>query len=217
MKSLLTLTVVVLLGGITGPCASDDKQGPSFSSASPSPKALDDQGLPEIPYDEMLRKVAGLSKQAAIANLKDANLPHGYTEIRIWKGFGLTYPRCFVLSLTNGNPSASFVAPAVVGNKVVFRNGKPVYANTPLGWPHSGWDDFLDYLKRHGIGSSINLALDKRYVADPDSEVLVLEMKTGSRYTMAYYNDSTATVDGKKAFDVCKHIDYAWNFDLGCQ
>ena len=217
MRLLFTITVVVLLGGVTGPCSSDDKQTPSFSSAGPYPKGPVDEGLPEIPYDEMLRKVAGLSKQAAIANLRDANLPDGYTEIRIWKGFGLTYPRCFILSITNGNASASFVAPAVVGNKGVFRNGKPVYASTPLGWPRSGWDNFLDYLNGHGIGSSISLALDKRYVPDPDSEVLVLEMKTGSRHTMAYYNDSTATVDGKKAFDVCKQIRDAWNFNFGCQ
>jgi hypothetical protein len=165
----------------------------------------------------MLRQLAGLSKQAGIASLKDANLPAGQTEIRIWKGFGLTYPRCFILAITNGNAAASFLAPSVRGNKAVFRNGNPVYVNTPLNAPRSGWDSFLAYLREHGIRSSVDLAQDKRYMPDPDAEELVLESKNGSRHTMAYYHDSTASVDGKKAFDVCKQLRSEFDINLGCQ
>ena len=64
----------------------------------------------------------------------------------------------------------------------------------------------LGYLKQNGIESSIKLSVDKRYLPYPDAEALVLEMKTGSRHTMAYYIDSTVTPDGKKAFAICDKV-----------
>ncbi|HSE22907.1 MAG TPA: hypothetical protein VLB68_14675 [Pyrinomonadaceae bacterium] len=217
MKVILTVTMVVWLGCVTGPCSSDDKPRTiSPNVASPSPTTSDSYGLTTIPYDEMLGNVAGLAKQAGIVNLKVANLPNGQMEIRVWKAFGLAYPRCIVLVIMNGNARASFVAPKANQTKAVFRNGNPVYADTPLNAPHSGWDSFFSYLKEHGIGSSIELALDKRYVPYPDGEELIIEMKNGSLHTMAYYNDSTTSVDGKKAFDVCKQIRNEFDVNLGC-
>ena len=217
MKVLFIVTMVVLLGGVTGPCSSDDKPRAIIATlASPSPTSADRDGLTTIPYDEMLGKVAGLSKQAGIVNLKDANLPNGQMEIRVWKAFGLAYPRCIVLVIMYGNARASVVAPKISQSKAVFRNGNPVYADTPLNAPRSGWDNFFSYLKEHGIGSSIELALDKRYVPDPDGEELILEMKNGSHHSMAYYNDATSTIDGKKAFDVCKQIRNEFDVNLGC-
>jgi hypothetical protein len=220
MKIILTAAIVVILGSFLGPCSSNDKQSfstPNYNSATLSSKDSTSEGLPPIPYDEMLREVAGLSKQAGIANLKDANLRDAQTEIRIWKGFGLTYPRCFILGITNGIPAASYTAPKVIGSKAVFHNGNAVYVNTPINAPHSGWDNLFAYLKEHGIGSSVDLALDKRYMPDPDSEELVLEMKNGPRHTMAYYDDSTATADGKRAFAICHKIENEFDIHLGCQ
>ena len=43
-------------------------------------------------YEEMLPRVAGLSKQASIPNLKDINLSDAQTEVRLWKGSGLFIP-----------------------------------------------------------------------------------------------------------------------------
>src|SRR5437867_3199188 len=109
MKIIVTATVVILLGSITGPCSSEDKTPVLSSSATPSLKEQDNGGLPTIPYDEMLVRVAGLSKQAGIPNLKDSKLPNGQIEFRVWKGFGLTYPRCFIVTITNGKAVASLV------------------------------------------------------------------------------------------------------------
>ena len=95
-------------------------------------------------YEDMLPKVAALSNQASIPNLKDISLSDDQTEIRLWKAFGLAYPRCFVLKIDNGNPAASFVSPKIAGNKPVFRKGNPVYSNAPLNAPHSGWELFSD-------------------------------------------------------------------------
>src|SRR5262245_9847775 len=123
----------------------------------------------------MLPQVARLAKEVGIPNLKDANLSDAQTELRLWMGLGLITPRCFMLKIDNGNPTALFTTVKIVGNKGVFRNGNPVYVNTPLNAPHSGWPTFLAFLRQNGIDTSINLALDKHYLPDPDQGSLILE------------------------------------------
>ena len=213
MKTLLTMTIFALLGS----CSFADRQSPeplAVNSATPAPT---DEGLLTMSYEQMLPKVAGLSKQASIPNLKDLSLPDAQTEIRLWKAFGLAYPRCLVLKIDNGNPAASFVTPKIVGNKAVFRKRNPVYINVPLNAPHSGWENLLAYLKQNGIDSTIGLVVDKRYLPYPDAEALVLEMKTGSRHTMVYYIDSTVTPNGKKAFAICENLQNEFDIQLACK
>lgn len=168
-------------------------------------------------YEQMLPQLVRLSKQAGIPNLKDVSLSDTQTELRLCKAFGLAYPRCFILKIDNGEPGASFASPKVVGNKAVFSKGNPVYVNAPLNAPHSGWPTLLAFLKENSIDTSINLALDKHYMPYPDAESLILEMKTGSRHTIAHYIDSTATVDGKKAFAVCEKIQNEFDIQLACK
>jgi hypothetical protein len=213
MKTILTLTIVGLLGSCS---LSETQSSTPVAVSSPRPSTTD-EGLPPMSYEEMLPKVAGLSKQASIPNLKDISLSDDQTEIRLWKGFGLVYPRCFVLRIDNGNPAASFVSPKIGGNKAVFRKRDLVYINAPLNAPHSGWETLLGYLKQNGIDSSIDLAVDKRYEPYPDAEALILEMKTGSRYTMAFYVDSTVTADGKKAFAICEKLQNEFDIQLACK
>ncbi len=212
MKIILTVPMAIFLGSWLGSCSGHDNQSNSVSASKDSIS----EGLPTIPYDEMLGRVAGLSGQAGIGNLKDAKLPDDQREIRIWKGFGLTYPRCFILRIENGNASASFVSPKVIGAKAVFDKGNPVYATKVLNAPHSGWVDLVTYLREQGIDSSIELSLDKHFIPDPDGEELVLEMRNASYHTMAYYNDSTVTGDGKKAFGICQKIEKEFDIHLGC-
>jgi hypothetical protein len=213
MKTILTLTIVGLLGS----CSLSQRQSSTpVAVSSPTPSTTD-EGLPAMSYEQMLPEVARLSKQARIPNLRDMNLSEGQTELRLWKAFGLAYPRCFILKIDNANSAASFVSPKVVGNKALFHKGNPVYVNTPLNAPHSGWENLLGYLKQKGIDSSIELALDKRYMPYPDAEELVLEMKTGSRHTMAYYIDSTVTADGKKAFAICEKLQNDFDIQLACK
>ena len=168
-------------------------------------------------YEQMLLEVARLSKEAGIPNLKDANLTDAQTELRVWKGLGVVSLRCFIMKIDNGNPTASFATLKIVGNKGVFRKGNPVYVNTPLNVPHSGWPNLFAYLKQNGIDSSISLATDKRYEPYPDAETLILEMKTGARHTLAYYIDSTVTDDGKKALAVCEKIESEFDIQLACK
>ena len=213
MRIVVTVTCVVLLGIAIQLCSAEDKRQ-VVNSTSTALQEFD--GSPPIPYDKMLLMVANLSKQTGVANLKDTKLRDGQTEIRIWIGFGLITPRCFMIAIRRGRASASFLTVRVRGNKAVYRNGDFVYINPPVKAPRSGWGSFLAYLKQHGIGTSIELALDKREIVDEDSEELVLEMKSGSRHAMAYYNVSTASVDGKKALEVCQQIRNEFDVNLGC-
>jgi hypothetical protein len=130
---------------------------------------------------------------------------------------GLVTPRCFRMVVTDGNPAASLVTVKISGKRAVMRNGREVYSDTPTGAPQSGWDNFLAYLKDNGIGSSIELTQDKTEMVDPDSEALILEMRNGSHHTLVYFNESTTSVDGKKAFAICKRIHTDFDFNLGCQ
>jgi len=183
-------------------------------SPSPTPTIV---GFPPMSYEEMAPELARLAKKTGIANLKNVNLSDSQTELRLWKAFGLAYPVCFVLRINNTNPTASLVKPKVVGNKAVINKGNAVYVILSLNAPHSGWPNFLAYLKQNGIDSSIHLVLDKQHDVYPDAESLILEMKTGSYHTMAHYIDSTVSDDGKKAFAVCERIQKDFDIQLGCK
>ena len=211
MKTILTLHVIALLVS----CSPTGRPVPVVLNSST--QAATDKGLPPMTYEQMLPHVARLSKEAGIPNLKDVKLSEAQTELRLWRGLGLVFPRCFVLKIVDGNPAASFLSVKVIGNKGVFRKGKPVYMNTPLNEPHSGWANLLGYLKENGIDSSITLAVDKRYEPYPDAESLILEMKTGSRHTLVHYIDSTASDDGKTGFAICEKIRNEFDLQLTCK
>jgi hypothetical protein len=212
MKTFLTLIVVAQLGA-----CSPSGQSPAPVAVNSPPHPATYEGSPPMSDGQMQAELARISKEAGLPNLKDANLSDAQTELRLWRGFGLALPVCFVLKIDRGNPAASFTSPKIVGNKAVFHNGSPIYVTTPLDAPRSGWANLLAYLKQNGIDSSINLALDKRDKPDPDIEALFLEMKTGSRHTMTYYLDSTDSDDGKKAYDICEIIKNEFNIQIGCK
>src|SRR5216684_2000436 len=52
-------------------------------------------------YDATQRMIEHASARAKITNLRDKPLSNSETEIRIWVGFGLAIPRCFVLRSVN--------------------------------------------------------------------------------------------------------------------
>ena len=209
MRAMLILIVVALF--VSCPEAKGQSQPPRSVSS-----ATDDSFLP-MSYERMLPELAHISKQVGIQNLKTAKLSESQTELRLWKALGLAYPRCLVLRMDNGNATAFFLFVKIAGNKTVFYKGKPVYKNISLNAPHSGWSNVLAYLSQKGIDSSINLALDKREELYNDAESLILEMKTGTRHTMAHYVDTTISDDGKKAFAVCAKMQKEFDLQLACK
>jgi hypothetical protein len=109
------------------------------------------------------------------------------------------------------------VAPKVVNNRAVYRSPHQViYERTNLGDPRSGWASIINYLKVTEIDSPIGLALDQSYEPYPDQEMLALEVRSGGRYTLVFYLDSTQSQDGKKAFELCRKIESEFGKRLGC-
>jgi len=212
MKTIVALMAV----GFIVSCSTTGTQFPTPLPVSSLSLPID-EGLPPPSYEQMLLQVTRLAKEVGIPNLKDANLSDAQTQFRLWMGLGLITPRCFMLKIDNGNPTASFATVKIVGNKGVFLNGNPVYVNAPLNAPHSGWATFLAFLRQNGIDTSINIALDKHYKPDPDQESLILEMKTGSRHTLVHYINSTVADDSKKAFAVCEQIQNEFDIQVGCK
>ena len=214
MKVILPALVLFLLASFLGQCSSRDVQSPPQSTnsnySSPSSNQSSNEDNFKIPYDEIVGAIAKFSKQSGMDNLKDAKLSDSETEIRIWKGWGLAFPRCFVLKFRSGNADAFLVAP----KKIV--DGKGVYAKALLNSPRSGWNNLSISLKEQGIGSSVELAQDKNDIVDPDIELIIIEMKKESRHTMAYYTQSTETTDGKKAFAICRTIENEFEAHIGC-
>ena len=223
VKIALPALVLISLASFFAQCSSNNNQSSPQStnsnySQAASNETANKEGLHKIPYNEVLETIATFSKQAGINNLKEAKLSNSETEIRIWKGDGLAYPRCFVLKFESGRDDAFLLAPKIVDGKGVIDNKRSaVYVRTPFNSPRSGWDKLSSSLKEQGIGSSVELTLDKTDNVDPDGELIVIEMKTESRYTMAYYTESTETKDGKKAFGICRTIEYEFGSQLGCR
>jgi hypothetical protein len=209
MKTIFTLIVVGLLVS----CSEIKGQSP------PPPNAISatDESFPPMSYEQILPEMARLSRQVGIQNLKTAKLSDSQTELRLWKAFGLAFPRCFVLRIDNGNATASFLSLKIVDNKRVLYKGKPVYNNINLNTPPSGWSNLLAYLNQNGIDSSIKLVLDKREELYNDAESLILEMKSGSHHTLVHYVDTTRSNDGKKAFAVCGRIQKEFDVHLACK
>jgi len=82
--------------------------------------------------------------------------------------------------------------------------------------PRSGWESLVEYLNSKGLDDPIGLTLDKTFEPDPDQEAIYLEVRSGRRYTMVFYLDSTKSQDGKKVFDVCHKIENEFAKRIGC-
>src|SRR5580765_5304940 len=73
----------------------DGKSANKPASTIPSPSVVSDDDEASRRYEVMRREIKLASEKLAVENLKDSI--HDKDEIRVWVGFGLTYPRCFTL------------------------------------------------------------------------------------------------------------------------
>ncbi len=160
----------------------------------------------ESRYEAMLIAIKGESAKLGMSSLRDSlNVPG--TEVRVMVGFGLAFPRCFILRNSNGKYEAFFVTAKIVGGKAAMdRNRRILSTRIASPAPASGWDEFDRFLKDQGIESPIKLSLDDRYTPDPDQETIVVEVKTGSVYSMVFFFSNTESEDGKKAWAVWAKI-----------
>ena len=204
MRLLLVISTLILVGNIGGHNTSRAKDATQ-------------EYLPKSLYDDMSRQIAHFSNQAGLINLRSKSLSNSTTEIRIWKGGGLLYPRCFILKFQKRSRDAYLVAPKVVNNRAVYRSqNQVIYLQTLMENPRSGWESVVEYLNSKGLDDPIGLTLDKTFEPDPDQEAIYLEVRSGRRYTMVFYLDSTKSQDGKKVFDVCHKIENEFAKRIGC-
>ena len=156
----------------------------------------------------MQRGITNEAQKIGIKNLKDTGRGPG-TEIRVWVGFGLLYPRCFIMTERNGRREAFHITAKRNANRI----------STPkllLVSPKSGWDEFSSFIKQHGIDSPLKLSLDKQSEFDPDEEAIVIEVMSNGKYEMVFYDYSNTSGDGRKAIAVCRKIDQEFGIQMGC-
>lgn len=216
--TILTFTIVAL-ASLCYQCSQHSKiVNPQSNGATQSPgpssgiendvrrKALQDQ------VEIIGRVIKRESQKLKINNLRDA-ASEAETEIRVWIGFGMLYPRCFILKERNQRRKAVYIAPKTNGTKM----GPEVpITKLSLESPRSGWNEFAEFIKKQGIDSPMKLSLEDQYVPDPDEESIAIEVKSQGNYEMVFYTLSTKSEDGQKALQVCQKIEQEFGIRMGC-
>lgn len=153
----------------------------------PKPVLVDLNETSQLRTD-ILRRINLYSDQYGLTNLKDASLGEDESEVRIWVGFGLFAPRCFSFGKIKDKFEANFVSLKAVSGKTVVNK----MSLLPVG---KDWKIFDEYLNKHPIFEG-NLTADKEHIADPDEEIIFVEIKQGKTYTFFHYSISTTSKDG---------------------
>src|SRR2546427_8164698 len=103
MRATTILTTIVALASLSNQCSQhskvvDPRSNSATQSVSPSSSIVNDVKGPKA-LQAQVEAIQGAIKRESlelkINNLKDA-ASNAETEIRIWVGFGMLYPRCFI-------------------------------------------------------------------------------------------------------------------------
>jgi hypothetical protein len=167
-------------------------------------------------YEEMLSAIEGEALKAGINNLIEKGLTDSETEIRIWVGFGVAYPRAFDLEYSATRARASHIAPRRTTDNLADNGSAVSLSITPLDDPVSGWDELSRFLKKQGIDDPFQLSLDENQVVDPDGESIVVELKRGRKYNMVFYSLDTNSPDGERAVQVCRRLEREFSVSMTC-
>jgi hypothetical protein len=152
-----------------------------------------------------------------IPNLRETKVQL-QNETRIWVGFGLSIPRCFILINTDDDNKAFYVAPKIVGNKAVMdADGKVLIATTALPAPKSGWNEFKKFLNEQGVDKTLSPSPKDKSISGPDEQYIVIEVKSRDTYGMAFYSLFQGKDEIRRALEVCQRIeqDFAISMDCG--
>lgn len=215
--------LLISFGYQCSPRSSQDEQAATHSRTrlepSPTPQVYNDTKKMEEDvknrYESVLLLLDRESQKLGIPSLRTRK--HSGTEIRVWIGFGLAYARGFIFERQQERREATFVGPRVTdGRAAKDMQGKVLLFKSPLGVPRSGWSEFESFLKQMEIDSPIGLAVDKEYIAVPDAEKIVIEIKSQNDYSMVFYSLYTKSEDGKKALRLCAKIEEQFGIRMGC-
>lgn len=164
-------------------------------------------------FTSKLHQLKAASETLEVSNLRDTDVGSN-TQIRIWTGFGLSYPHCMIIEPYQ---KAMFVGPMIVDDRGVDkRDGSPAIEKTVFGAPRSGWEKFLDYLRQQGIDLPSPLKIDDPPIIVPDGHSIAIEIKRDQQYGMVHYSVFSKSKDGQKAFAVCHTIEKEFGVRLVC-
>lgn len=156
-----------------------------------------------------------LKREAQELNLKNLSESNARDEVRLWVGFGLITPRCFVLKSEGGIEKATYYSTEPNPAETV-RPKRGVKVVLPLKTPKSGWNHFRTFLKDNGVAAPLRLTSDSDSLVDPDGEAIVIEVRSPRGYEMVFFPTTTKTPDGRKALGVCQKIESEFSVRMGC-
>jgi hypothetical protein len=219
--TILTFTIVAF-ASLSNQCSQHsgfvDRQSNSATpSASPSSSIENDVKVRKAVQAQVQVIQGAIQRESLklkINNLRDT-ASEAETEIRIWVGFGMLYPRCFIMKELNGRREAFYIAPKTIGGKKDVQGEVPM-TKLSLESPKSGWNEFAEFIKKQGVDSPMKLSLDAQYLPDPDEESIAIESKSHGNYEIVFYTLSTKSEDGQKALQVCRKIEQEFGIKMGC-
>jgi hypothetical protein len=155
---------------------------------------------------------SSLRREAEKLGLKTLNDPMAdySSEIRVWVGFGIVYPRCFILRRTAGKQEAFFMTYEILGS-----NKKVKVSKTVLKPPRSGWSEFERFLKVQGIDFPIKLT--SQLSPDPDVQIIVVQTGSKDVYSMVYFSLNGDSQDFQRVQAVCEKIEDEFEIVMGCK
>lgn len=167
-------------------------------------------------YNGFLGDVRRAAAASNLENLKDKQLAHSETEVRIWAGFDLTQEKCFLLRKQNERLRAWFVVPKLTRTRSDPRP-RIIVSKIALRPPQSGWEEFQKFLEQEAVFAPEQYSLDEIHTPTPDERWVVLERKSGTSYAIAFFPISTSSRDGKKLIQACERIEKEFGINIRCK
>lgn len=208
MKTSLLILIlsVSIINWRSSPTKSSENDLQRFGTYHRQRDVLNGQALSN--YELVQRALHRQSLKLKISSLKEV-ASKSEVETRVWVGFGLAYPRCFILKRGKERQTAVFITAKPAGAETLM-------TETSLDSPKSGWTAFDTFLKDQGISSPLRLALDDKHLPDDDEEIIAVEIRSGASYSMVFFPTTVETTDGKKVLAVCHRIEREFNIQMGC-
>jgi hypothetical protein len=197
---LLVVAIILCNSGCSG--ASSMNQNNSLPLTPSSNDMKKQQDRPDAVRAALKREGSKLN----LEDLAELKLGPAENEIRVWVGLGVLVPRCFVFKSGNDLREASYLTIQDSAARTEV-----------LDPPHNGWPAFDRLLRAHKLTSPLELKPDAQYVADPDEEIIAIELKSGERYDLVYYSLGTQSEDGKSVVTLCQAIENEFTVRMGCK
>jgi|SRR6267142_1924106 len=218
MKSSLLTWPAVLILGLGFQCShtaekADGIGGINSLSKTTADSQSEDYAELKRRYETMETEIESASRKLAIENLNAVRVTD---EIRVWVGFGLTYPRLFILQLS-GERRATYLTLTTRHDGIAGDKVQETIKKVTLGPPKSGWDEFEKFLKGQGIDWPMRLTQESsQYLRSSDVQVIAIEVKFGDHYGMVFFHLDNKSDSAQRALTVCRRVEQDFDINMYC-